>query len=519
MQTINPSNNPVLYWIEKNIVAIFIGILFLRAFFSLTVGYVDDDAYHWTWTRQMDWSYFDHPGMIAWLEWISTGIFGHNRLGIRLPGFICFALVIYLMFQFTKKLFDRPAALFTCGLLLFAPLWGFGGFVASPEPPFILLWVLAMIVFWQGVRPDEERWSLKKTWLTLGLIMGLGFNTKFPMVMIAPGFGLYLLVTKERRKDLLSIWPWVGVLIAAAFLLPVLLWNLKYDWPSFRFQFHERHTGSDFDVNRWLGYLGMQAGLLSPGVFVVIWLSLIVSFQKFLEPRWRLLCCLSLPSFFIFYPQPLWADFKPHWMGPAYLILAIGAGAIWSLGWKLGGRQLIRPLSRKMFWWVWGFIIPMNFLIYAPMVYPWVPKVARMISPDKPWDIKNDVSNEVFGWPEAGEKALELQERVFQETGRKPFLAGHRYEMTAQIWKATMQKTYMLSRTRSHFTTVTTEAEYDSLKGQDAIMVSNNKYELDPMEFAAFDSCTKEEFRYFRADELARIFYLHWCKNFQGIKK
>ena len=509
-----------IQFIEKNIVKIFLGILVLRAIFALGIGYVDDDAYHWTWTRQLEWSYFDHPGMVAWLEWLTTSIFGDNRLGIRLPGFLCFTLVVYLMFKFCEELFDRKAAIFTCGLLLFAPLWGFGGFVASPEPPFIVLWTMAMIVFWQGVRPDEKRWSLKKTWLLLGLIMGLGFNTKFPMVLIAPGFGLYLLTTKERRKDLLSVWPWVGVLIAAVFLIPVLAWNIKYDWPSFKFQFHERHTGGGFDPKRWLGYIGMQAGLLSPGVFVIVWMSLIASMQKFKDPRWRLLLCLSLPSFLIFYPQPLWADFKPHWMGPAYMILAIGAGALWSQGWKtLSGRILVQPLSPKMFWWVWGFIIPMNLIIYAPAVYPWVPKVARMINPSIEWNPKNDVSNELFGWPEAGAEALKLQERIFVETGKRPFFAGHRYEMTSQIWKATMQRTYMLSFTRSHFTTTTSKAEYESLYGQDAIMIANDKYEVDPMEFAKFDSCSKEEFKFFRADELARIFTFHICRNFQGIKR
>jgi dolichol-phosphate mannosyltransferase len=98
-------------------------------------------------------------------------------------------------------------------------------------------------------------------------------------------------------------------------------------------------------------------------------------------------------------------------------------------------------------------------------------------------------------------------------------MAGHRYEMTAQIWKATMQRTYMLSRTVSHYTVTTTEAELQALHGQDAIMIANDKYELNPQEFAKFDSCEVREFKFYRADELSRIFKLYWCKNFQGILK
>jgi dolichol-phosphate mannosyltransferase len=498
---------------------IFIGILILRAVFALSIGFVDDDAYHWSWTQQMDWSYFDHPGMIAWLEKITTSLFGNTRLGIRLPSFVCFSLVVYMSWKFVRDLFDPWAATFMAGLVLFSPLWGFGGFVSSPEPPFMLLWLIATRVFWQGVREDSERWSVKKTWLWLGLIMGIGFNTKFPMVLLAPGFGLYLLTTPQRRKDLLTPWPWIGILIASVCLAPVVYWNLKYDWPSFKFQFHDRHTGSQFDPKRWLGFLGAQIGLLSPGIYVSVILALIAGFQKFRDPRWRLLVCLSLPSFFVFYPQPFWADYKPHWMGPAYFLLAFGVGALWSQGWQWGETRLIEPHSRKMFWSIAGFLIPMNFLIYAPAVYPWVPKVVRAVAPNAKWELKNDVSNELFGWPEAGEEALKWQSEIEQQTGKKPFMAGHRYEMTAQIWKATSQRTYMLSHTRSHYTVTTTPEEYDALRGQDAIMIGNDKYDFDPMEFAQFDSCEKREFKYYRADELSRIFTLYWCKNFQGIKR
>ncbi len=503
----------------RKLLWIFIVILVLRAIFALNIGFVDDDAYHWTWTQDLDWSYFDHPGMIAWLEKITTTLFGSNQLGIRLPSYICFSTVVYLLWKLTRDLFDESAATFAAAVVLFSPLWGLGGFVSSPEPPFMLCWVLALMVFWNGVREDDKRWSTRKTWLWLGLIMGVGFNSKLPTVFLAPGFGLYLLTTPKRRRDLLTVWPWIGVLIAALCLAPILYWNYKYDWPTFRFQFHDRHTGGGFDFMRWLGFLGAQIGLLSPGVFVAVWLALIASVQKFKEARWKFLFCMSLPSFVVFYPQPLWADFKPHWMGPAYFILLMGVGALWSQGWTWGMHQWIRPRSAKIKWWIAGFLIPINFLIYAPAVYPWVPKVVRAIAPQSHWELKNDVSNELFGWPEAGQEILKWQNEIAQNTGKRPFLAAHRYEMTAQTWKATSQRTYMLSHTRSHYTVTTTEAQYSLLKGQDALLIGNDKYEVDPQEFAQFDSCEQREFKFYRQDELSRIFILHWCKNFQGIKK
>ncbi len=503
----------------RKVLFIFLGILVLRAIVALTIGFVDDDAYHWTWTQQLDWSYFDHPGMIAWLEALTTGIFGDTRLGVRLPSFLCFSFVVYFTWKFARELFDSWAATFTAALILFTPLWGVGGYVSSPEPPFIVLWVLAAWVFWQGVREDDKRWSVKKTWLWLGVLMGVGFNTKFPMVLIAPGFGLYLLMTPQRRKDLLTPWPWVGVVIATVLLAPVIYWNLKYDWPSFKFQFHDRHQGESFSFNRWLGYIGAQVGLLTPGLYVFTLAAVAAAFQRFRDPRWRLLLCLSLPSFFVFYLQPFWADYKPHWMGPAYFLLAIGVGALWSQGWSVGSRTWIRPRSRVMLWSIASFLIVLNVLFYSMLAYPWLPKAVRAFAPETKWELKNDVSNEFFGWPEVGAEVLKLQQKIEERTGKKPFLAGLRYETVAQLWKATGQRTYMLSKTVSHYTVVTTPEEYEALQGQNAIVVTTDKYPTNPLEFARFGNCEAQEFPYYRFDELARIFTIYHCHKFQGVMR
>ena len=68
----------------------------------------------------------------------------------------------------------------------------------------------------------------------------------------------------------------------------------------------------NFDIKRWLQFLTMQIVLLSPGVFVAIWLAFFASLQKGylaakdqIDYRFRFLFCLSLPSFLVFYPQPM----------------------------------------------------------------------------------------------------------------------------------------------------------------------------------------------------------------------
>lgn len=499
---------------------VFFFVISLRAVFSLTVGLIDDEAYHWSWSQHLMLSYYDHPGLIAWLNYISTKIFGDTLLGVRLPSFLCYVGTAFFCYKLGKDLFGEKAGAFTVLMLLFSPFWGLGGYVASPEPPFMLCWILASWIFWQGMRPDSYRWPAKKTWICLGLVLGLGLNAKFIMVLLAPGFGLYLLATPKRRRDLLTPWPWVGVLIATLICLPIFIWNIEFDWPGFKYQFHDRHSGDSFSLVRWLGWWGSQWLLMTPLLYPMLMTAFYVAFKRFKLAPWRFILCLSLPSLLVFYPQPLMADYKPHWSGASYLILCLGAGALWSQGLEYRHRWLILPESPRL---KWSFIILfsfLNLLIYSPFAYPFWPKVYRALHPKGEWSVRYDLSNEFHGWEELGAFINRRQREIHAESGQKPFIAGLRYETTAQTYWGTKQKTYMLSLTRSHYTIVHQHLnEWSQNYGLDALIVTTEKYQDNPKEFAKFDRCESEEFKTYREDEVSRIFTLWHCTNFQGVIK
>jgi dolichol-phosphate mannosyltransferase len=504
--------------LSQKITWLFLLTLLFRLTFSLNIGLIDDDAYHWSWTKPVQLSYFDHPAMVAWLEGITTWLFGDTILGVRLPSFLCFVGTIVLIYKLTKEIFDQWAALFVGFMILWAPLWGIGGYVSSPEPPFMLCWVAATYVFWQGVREDGKAWSTKKTWLYLGVIMGLGLNSKFIIALLAMGFGIYLLVTPSRRRDLLSPWPWIGFLIATALASPIFIWNIIHEWPGFKYQFHDRHAGTPFSFDRWLQFFVAQLLFTTPFLYALIALSFATSIVKFKEMRWRFLFCLTVPSIAVFYPQPFFAECKPHWSGAAYTLLLMGAGYIWSQGLMWGKKQLVKPRSKVYTRGILGFIIPITILVYTPFAYPWIPKVFKWVAPKAEWQTTYDLSNEFTGWEDLGRYVNRRQREIHAESGRKPFIASHRYETTAQTFWGTKQKVYMLSTTRSNYTLTQTPEEMNNLKGQDAIFVSTEKYPAIPTEWAAWDGpCDKEELKTFRHGVHARTFYIYYCRGFQKI--
>lgn len=503
---------------QKALILFLLTLLF-RLFFSVNIGLIDDEAYHWSWAKDLQLSYFDHPAMIAWLEALTTHLFGDTYFGVRLPGFLCFLGTVLILYRLTCDLFDQWAAYFVVFILLWSPFWGFGGYVASPEPPFMLCWSLAAYVFWQGVREDDKQWSLKKTWISLGVIMGLGLNSKFIIALLAPGFAIYLLMSPRHRKDLLKPWPWVGFLIATLLCAPIFIWNIQHDWPGFRYQFHDRHTGASFDISRWLQFFAAQWLFYTPFLYVLIALTFINSFLKRQEPRWRFLFAMAAPSILIFYPQPLWAEFKPHWSGAACTLLLMGCGAIWSQGLRWGAKIIVKPRSKTYTYGILAFFIPLALITYTPFAHPWIPKAFRLLNPNGEWKTVYDPSNEFTGWEELGDYVNRRQREIHADNGRRPFIAAHRYETTAQTTWGTKQKVYMLSSTVSHYTVMQTPEEMKSLHGQDAIFVSTEKYQADPMEWARWDSCTKEELKTYRGTEHSRTFNIYYCKNFQGVTR
>ena len=497
---------------QKRALFVFSILVFIRILFSSFIGLADDEAFHWSWSKDLDWSYFDHPGMVAWLEKGSTMLLGDTYWGVRLPSFVCFMASVSLAWYFAYDLFDEWTAHFVAMMMLTTPLWGWGGYVASPEPTFVLCWLISTMIFWQSIRPDGNRWSLKKSWILLGITMGMGINSKLITVLLAAGFGLFLLTSKEHRRILISPWPWVGFLIASLLVTPIFYWNLIHDWPSFRYQFHDRHMGELPSLDRWMKWFGVQISFYGPVLYGLILFSVGYAFKNWKDMRLRMLLCLALPSLFVFYPQPYFSDYKPHWPGNAHLLLTMIAASYWSAKYQNGKGR----------WLTWGqlvFLIPMNLFFYLPFTYPLLPLAHKALQPNKEWNTTWDLSNEFFGWEEFGSHLLQRQREIHAQSGKRPLLGALRYETTAQTWWGTKSAVIMFNWTPAHYTVVQEyRGELDNIKGSDALIVTTEKYTDDPLKRNIFETCQKEEYQTYRSGILSRTFEIHYCRNFQGLR-
>ena len=100
----------------------------------------------------------------------------------------------------------------------------------APEVPLVTLSVAA--VWLTKCILDHNRW---RTWLTLGMVLGLAGLSKYTAITLALSVILALLCA-HRARLLIQLKSMAAALIAFAVISPVLIWNWQHDWLSFRYQ-------------------------------------------------------------------------------------------------------------------------------------------------------------------------------------------------------------------------------------------------------------------------------------------
>jgi 4-amino-4-deoxy-L-arabinose transferase-like glycosyltransferase len=288
------------------------GLTLLRLAVAAVPGLAADEAYYWTWSRALDTGYVDHPPAIAWLIRASTAIAGPSSLGVRALCVLAGSCVVLACLATAR----RPMlALVTLSAM---PLFLFGGLLATPDVPLLLGWAVAVAAAARG-----GRW-----WLLAGVATGVAIMGKLTGILLLP------LLFLGSPRDWRSRWPWMGALLAGVTAFPNLLWQIRHDWVTFRFQFaHGFSTGGSAHpgLGGLVSFIGGQVGLVTPLVFFGFALFWTVGWRE--KSVARLYWWTSLPVFLFFGLASLFAPAEANWAAPAYIGATLGLGFL-ALRWR-----------------------------------------------------------------------------------------------------------------------------------------------------------------------------------------
>jgi 4-amino-4-deoxy-L-arabinose transferase-like glycosyltransferase len=276
--------------------------------------------------RQLDWGYIAYPPITPVIARIGLEFFGASLQGLRLFSALAQGLVMLLAGMMARDMGGQRSAQVMAAIAAYiAPAALMSGTLIQYMAFDFLWWVVIAFFFVRLLATDDPRF-----WLGIGTGIGLGMMTKFTIAFWVAGLITAVLLS-SRRKDLLSIYLWLGVVLAVVIYLPNLFWQVRHGFVSLDFlkAIHAR----DLQWGRAVNFLPEQLTSATNPFTLPLWLAGLAaclfsrSLRRFLPLVW-----MYLMTFIIF----LVARGRSYYIAPAYVMLQ-AAGCVWWVKW-LNGR-------------------------------------------------------------------------------------------------------------------------------------------------------------------------------------
>ncbi|HTU33007.1 MAG TPA: glycosyltransferase family 39 protein [Candidatus Acidoferrum sp.] len=269
--------------------------------------------------RHMAWGFVAYPPFTPFIERISMALFDTSLVGLRLFSVLTQGAVIFFTGLIARELGARRLAQVVAALAV----------AVSPLPMFeatefqyssfdLLWWVLIAYFLIRLVKYENPRW-----WIGIGIVVGVGMETKYTMAFCVAGILGALLLTSERRY-LKTRWLWYGVAISILIFLPNLIWQIQHGFVSLHFlqHIHKRDVGEGRAQGFWRGQFMINANpLLAP-----LWLAgLYYFFADRDGKRYRLLAWLYvIPVVLLFAMKG-----RDYYAGAVYPMLFAAGCVLW----------------------------------------------------------------------------------------------------------------------------------------------------------------------------------------------
>jgi 4-amino-4-deoxy-L-arabinose transferase-like glycosyltransferase len=192
-----------------------------------------DEAYYWTWSKNLAGGFYDHPPMVAIVIRAGTLIAGDTELGVRLFSILLVLPMSWAVYRAAEILFASPLVASTAAILLNATMMvSVETMIVTPDSPLVVTSAFVLFFLAKVLETGRGAW-----WLAVGAAVGTALLSKYNALFFGPIILVWIVAVPELRRWLTSPWPYLGGLVALAMFSPVVLWNADHQWISFIKQF------------------------------------------------------------------------------------------------------------------------------------------------------------------------------------------------------------------------------------------------------------------------------------------
>ncbi len=207
-----------------------------------------EEAYYWNYAQHLDFSYLDHPPMVALLIKLSTSIFGTHELGVRMISLVCWMVMAFFSYKLTQ-LINKGSGPYVLMLLAILPFFFLHSLIITPDVPLIVCWSASLYCLYRALILNES-----SDWYFAGIWLGLGMLSKYTISLLGIATLFYLIIVPTARQWFRRKEPYFCALIAGLIFSPVIYWNATHQWVSFLFQTSRRFVSiSSFHLPQLIG--------------------------------------------------------------------------------------------------------------------------------------------------------------------------------------------------------------------------------------------------------------------------
>lgn len=372
-----------------------------RLIIAYNLELANDEVYYWTYALKLQWNYFDHPPVVAWLIRLTTiNLLLHNELFVRLGAVISSAICTWLIFKIGMVIKNLQTGWFAA-LLYTSSIYCslIAGTFIMPDSPQMVFWLTSVLLLIKLLRLTVNDPKFNLLWYWFGITAGLCIMSKIHGIFLWFGVALYALLIDRNWLKQRGIY--LSALITLIIVSPIIIWNVENNFISY--QFHSSRinliTGVGIQTNRFFKELFAVIVTNNPVNFFLILISLLWAYKGKLPVNKKdiqLLLLCSLPLIVVVLFISAFRETLAHWPGPAYSCLLV-----------LPAVKLASSIKRKT-----RFIpnVLKSALTYAVIIAVLeiiiINRFPGALSQQKE-GIKTgaeDISVDMYGWKEAGSK-------------------------------------------------------------------------------------------------------------------
>ncbi len=359
-------------------------------------GWHRDELYYLASSRHPALGYVDYPPITPLLARLDQAIFPGSLPGLRFLTVLAGAAIIVVAALIAAELGGNQLAQILTGLaVLISPMFVGTNILFQTVSFDELAWAVACLLFVRLLRGANPR-----EWLLLGLVFGVGLETKYTVI----GLGIAMLIgllSTRARWHLATPWPWLGFGIAILLFVPNLVWQVGHGWDSVAYTI--AHRGA---TDGPIAYVLQQLLLAGPQLLPVIVMG---GWWLWHEERFRAAAATVLTVELFFFL----VGGKAYYPANIYP-LAYAAGSIWfvdAVHWRWVRRLAVAGAVALT-------------LVLLPLGLPVLP--AKAMADSGIWKARNDFADMV-GWPDLVEQVTTVYQRLPLSDRRSVMILASNY--------------------------------------------------------------------------------------------